>query len=94
MSWLRAAGRGGVKQAAQAAAWKAYIAWERSNMQRLDGPLLAARVSLAYEQALMHLWHFPEVGTYALACYRSTFRFNKQQMQLLLVYHAGNVCRF
>ena len=46
---------------AQAAAWRAYIGWERSNPQRLDGPALAARVSLAYEQALMSLYHHPEV---------------------------------
>lgn len=46
---------------AQAAAWRAYIGWERSNPQRLDGPALAARVSLAYEQALMPLYHHPEV---------------------------------
>ena len=52
---------------AQAAAWKAYIAWERSNSQRLDGPALAARVSLAYEQALMPLYHHPEVSPVALS---------------------------
>ncbi len=46
---------------AQAAAWRAYIGWERSNPQRLDGAALAARVSLAYEQALMPLYHHPEV---------------------------------
>ena len=49
---------------AQAAAWRAYIGWERNNPQRLDGPALAARVSLAYEQALMPLYHHPEVGVY------------------------------
>lgn len=53
-------GRGGVAQAAQAAAWRAYVGWERQNGQRLDGPILAARVALAYDQALMPLRHFPE----------------------------------
>ena len=52
---------------AQTAAWKAYIAWERSNPQRLDGPALAARVSLSYEQALMPLYHHPEVTPLALS---------------------------
>jgi hypothetical protein len=56
-------GRGGVAQAAQAAAWRAYIGWERQNGQRLDGPILAARVALAYDQALMPLRHFPEACT-------------------------------
>ena len=57
---------------AQAAAWRAYIGWERSNPQRLDGPALAARVSLAYEQALMPLYNHPEVHVCLLNshCYR------------------------
>ena len=61
------AGRGGAAQAAQAAAWRAYIGWERQNGQRLDGPILAARVALAYDQALMPLRHFPE------ACFLTGF---------------------
>lgn len=44
----------------QAAAWRAVLDWERSNPQHLDGPLLAPRVALAYDQALMPLRHFPE----------------------------------
>lgn len=52
---------------AQAAAWRAYIGWERSNPQRLDGAALAARVSLAYEQALMPLCHHPEVRCHPVA---------------------------
>lgn len=52
----------GSTPSAQAAAWRAYIGWERSNPQRLDGAALAARVSLAYEQALMPLYHHPEVS--------------------------------
>ncbi|EIE19849.1 Suf-domain-containing protein, partial [Coccomyxa subellipsoidea C-169] len=57
----RCAGMGGLAQASQASAWRDYIMWERQNGQRLDGPLLATRVALAYEQALMPLRHFPEV---------------------------------
>ena len=53
-------GRGGPAQAAQAAAWQRYLAWERGNAQNLDGPALAARVILAYDQALGPLVHFPE----------------------------------
>ena len=56
------AGLGGPRQEAQAAAWRDYVAWERSNFQRLEGPALAQRVALAYEQALMPLHHFPEVA--------------------------------
>ena len=54
------AGQGGATQAAQAAAWQRYLAWERSNVQHLDGPALAARVVLAFDQALGPLVHFPE----------------------------------
>ena len=56
------AGLGGWAQAEQIRLWKEYIAWEKSNPQRLDGPAVAQRVSLAYEQALMPLMHCPEVG--------------------------------
>ena len=59
MTPLRA-GQGGAAQAAQAAAWQRYLAWERSNVQHLDGPALAARVVLAYDQALGPLVHFLE----------------------------------
>ena len=54
------AGVGGPAQLEQARLWKEYIGWERSNPQRLDAPSLAQRVSLAYDQALMPLMHFPE----------------------------------
>ena len=53
-------GLGGWQQAEQVRLWKEYIAWEKSNPQRLDGPAVAQRVSLAYEQALMPLMHCPE----------------------------------
>ncbi|PRW58683.1 Suf-domain-containing [Chlorella sorokiniana] len=54
-------GRGGFTQQSQAAAWREYLAWERSNPQRLDMPTYVARVSLAFEQALMVLFHYPEI---------------------------------
>lgn len=55
-------GLGGFAQAEQIKLWKEYIAWEKSNPQRLDGNTVAQRVSLAYEQALMPLMHCPEVS--------------------------------
>ena len=54
----------------QARLWRAYIAWEKTNPQRLQAnaeagetihPQLTARVALAYEQALMSLVHFPDM---------------------------------
>jgi hypothetical protein len=44
------AGKGGFVQDEQLAHWYAYVAWEASNVQRLDQAALAARVVLAYEQ--------------------------------------------
>ena len=44
------AGKGGFVQDEQLAHWYAYVAWEASNVQRLDQGALAARVVLAYEQ--------------------------------------------
>ena len=60
------AGVGGWQQAEQIKQWKEYIEWEKSNPQRLDGPAVAQRVNLAYEQALMPLMHCPEVRTMQL----------------------------
>lgn len=54
-------GAGGFEQQQQVAAWKAYLAWECSNPQRLAGPDLALRVNLAYDQALMPLRLYPDV---------------------------------
>eukprot|EP00884_Botryococcus_braunii_P006013 jgi/Botrbrau1/15412/Bobra.43_2s0038.1 len=54
-------GKGGPAHAAKVQAWKDYLAWELSNPQRLEPALHAARVSLAYDQALMLLPQFPEV---------------------------------
>ena len=54
----------------QARAWRAMINWERSNPQKLTPdaeagetahPQLVARVTLAYDQALMSLWNFPDI---------------------------------
>lgn len=41
--------------------WKEYIAWEKSNPQMMEGPAVAQRVSLAFEQATMPLMQYPEV---------------------------------
>lgn len=48
-------------QQEQARLWKEYINWEKSNPQRLDNASVAQRVTLAYDQALMPLMHYPEV---------------------------------
>ena len=54
----------------QARAWRAMINWERSNPQKLTPdaeagetahPQLITRVALAYDQALMSLWNFPDI---------------------------------
>ena len=54
----------------QARAWRAMINWERSNPQKLTPdaeagetahPQLVTRVTLAYDQALMSLWNFPDI---------------------------------
>jgi cleavage stimulation factor subunit 3 len=54
----------------QARAWRAMINWERSNPQKLTPdaeagetahPQLVTRVALAYDQALMSLWNFPDI---------------------------------
>ena len=57
------AGKGGRLQEQQVRLWKEYIEWEKSNPQRLDGPSVAQRVSLAFDQALMPLLHYPEVSS-------------------------------
>ena len=55
-------GAGGYQQQQQVAAWKAYLAWECSNPQRLADPDLTPRVNLAYDQALMTLRFYPDVS--------------------------------
>lgn len=55
-------GAAGYEQQQLAVAWRAYLAWECSNPQKLSGPELAARVSLAYDQALMPLRLYPDVS--------------------------------
>ncbi|DBB09204.1 TPA: hypothetical protein ACH3X3_007796 [Trebouxia sp. C0006] len=54
-------GAGGFEQQQQVAAWKAYLAWECSNPQKLTGPELTLRINLAYDQALMSLRLYPDV---------------------------------
>ncbi|KAL4431075.1 hypothetical protein ABPG75_006331 [Micractinium tetrahymenae] len=53
-------GRGGYTQQQQAAGWRDYLAWEQGNPQHLDQATYVARVSLAFEQALMVLFHYPD----------------------------------
>ena len=57
-----AAGQGGFAQQQMHGAWQAYLDFEMTNPQRLEAAALAARVLHAYEQALMVLLHYPEVG--------------------------------
>ncbi|PSC73688.1 Suf-domain-containing [Micractinium conductrix] len=54
-------GRGGATQQQQAALWRDYLEWERGNPQHLDAPTYVARVALAFEQALMVLFHYPDI---------------------------------
>jgi cleavage stimulation factor subunit 3 len=54
-------GRGGARRAQQAAAWRKYLEWERSNLQELDPGSYQTRVILAYEQALAILLLYPDV---------------------------------
>ncbi|CAD7699774.1 unnamed protein product [Ostreobium quekettii] len=54
-------GEGGPQQQEQIGLWLKYLEFEKSNPQRLDQPSLVARVSLAYDQALMCLVHHPEI---------------------------------
>lgn len=62
---MLSAGKGGWQQQEQARLWKEYIAWEKSNPQRIDSTSLSQRVNLAYEQALMPMLHYPEVSSQA-----------------------------
>ncbi|MEW5309147.1 MAG: hypothetical protein WDW38_001054 [Sanguina aurantia] len=54
-------GVGGLLQEQQSLLWRDYVAWEASNVQRLEGAALSERVSLAYDQCLLPQVHFPEV---------------------------------
>ena len=70
--------------------WKDYIDWERSNPQSLDGPALTARISLAYDQSLMHLLHYPEVmphPTMRFGNYQSTRKAHAEVLHHLIVRH-------
>jgi hypothetical protein len=46
----------------QAQALRDYLDFELTNPQRLEAAPLAQRIKLAYDQALMHLRYYPEVG--------------------------------
>ncbi|KAG7671919.1 hypothetical protein Ndes2526B_g07151 [Nannochloris sp. 'desiccata'] len=63
-------GRGGARRAQQAAGWRKYVEWERSNLQELDPVSYQARVILAYEQALAILLLYPDVWL-DFACWHS-----------------------
>jgi len=63
-------GRGGARRAQQAAGWRKYLEWERSNLQELDPGSYQARVVLAYEQALAILLLYPDVWL-DFACWHS-----------------------
>ncbi|KAG2445865.1 hypothetical protein HXX76_000469 [Chlamydomonas incerta] len=58
--WPLPPGKGGLLQDTQAALWRDYLTYERSNPQGLDVPTLQQRVSLAFDQALICFLHFPE----------------------------------
>ena len=60
----RCTGKGGAFQQKQAQAWRELLDWEKSNPQRMDGPALSARVSLAYDEAVTVLMHYPDVGPF------------------------------
>eukprot|EP00198_Chlamydomonas_reinhardtii_P001489 XP_001690825.1 RNA processing protein [Chlamydomonas reinhardtii] len=59
--WPLPLGKGGLLQDTQAALWRDYLTYERSNPQGLDAATLQQRVSLAFDQALICFLHFPEV---------------------------------
>lgn len=44
----------------QAAIWQQYVAYEASNPQQLEKAGLQGRVTLAFDQALMFMYHMPE----------------------------------
>ncbi|GFR46914.1 hypothetical protein Agub_g8561 [Astrephomene gubernaculifera] len=58
--WPLPPGKGGLLQEQQAALWREYLAYERSNPQGLEPAVLQARVALAFDQALICFLHFPE----------------------------------
>lgn len=41
--------------------WMRYLEFEKGNPQRIETPVFISRVSLAFDQALQCLYHFPEV---------------------------------
>jgi cleavage stimulation factor subunit 3 len=53
--------RGFVREAHQLRLWKRLIDYEKANPQRLDPEALIDRVTFTYNQALMALYHYPEI---------------------------------
>mmetsp|Transcript_19714 Transcript_19714/g.54740 ORF Transcript_19714/g.54740 Transcript_19714/m.54740 type:complete len:821 (-) Transcript_19714:318-2780(-) len=49
-----------VEMEEQSAIWQKYVAYEASNPQQLDMKGAQARVTLAHDQALMFVYHYPE----------------------------------
>ncbi|EFJ50539.1 hypothetical protein VOLCADRAFT_116706 [Volvox carteri f. nagariensis] len=58
--WPLPSGKGGLLQDQQAQLWREYLAYERTNPQGLDPPVLLSRVSLAFDQALICFLYFPD----------------------------------
>jgi cleavage stimulation factor subunit 3 len=53
--------RGNAKDKHQAQLWKRLIEYEKTNPQTLEAPLLKDRVAFAFNQALLYLYHYPEI---------------------------------
>jgi len=49
------------KDETQPSLWRGLIAYERGNPQRLEPTALKNRIAFTYNQALLCLWHYPEI---------------------------------
>ncbi|KAL5725694.1 hypothetical protein ACHQM5_008810 [Ranunculus cassubicifolius] len=52
---------GSDKEEKQYKAWKLLIAFEKENPQNIDAVSVNKRITLSYEQCLMHLYHYPDI---------------------------------
>ncbi|XP_078152470.1 tetratricopeptide repeat (TPR)-like superfamily protein isoform X1 [Carex rostrata] len=52
---------GSAKEEEQCTAWKRLLAFEKGNPQRIDAVSANRRVTFTYEQALLYLYHYPEI---------------------------------
>ncbi|XP_072996994.1 cleavage stimulation factor subunit 77 [Typha latifolia] len=52
---------GSYKEEQQCMAWKKLLAFEKANPQRIDAISANRRVTFAYEQCLMYLYHYPDI---------------------------------